>query len=210
MTIKSPLARHKKIETEMEKDKEEKEKEEPYSKRVKTISSLITGLSIHNDFISCKEVELGIIKEFKLRGSWEKIGNRRVLQYGFKYRYGIYSQKLEPTTPFPDWLKEFKKKAEEITGQEFNQCIVNEYLPGQGISEHTDDVNTFGNVIACISLGETVDIHFKQQDKVLKLKVPRRSLYVMKDEARYAWTHSMKPSKNQVNPRYSITLRTTK
>jgi alkylated DNA repair protein alkB family protein 8 len=74
--------------------------------------------------------------------------------------------------------------------------IINEYLPGQGLRPHKDR-NYFENQICGVTLGSDSIMRFikiKGGD-VVDVLIPRRSAYVMQDEARYKWNHSLPPRK---------------
>src|SRR5690606_9977836 len=96
-----------------------------------------------------------------------------------------------------------------------NQCIVNRYLPGQGISAHIDK-ETFGPVIACFTLGSGTDITFSRTLDGNKVTIDKHvepcSLYIMTGESRYNWKHEIKSRlyDNDVkrNTRISVTFRT--
>lgn len=80
--------------------------------------------------------------------------NSRVVQhYGFTYNYrdSNVDQKADPIPefliPLQILLKDICLQLEIIKEDyTFNQCIVNNYLPGQGISKHIDS-RKFGGVI---------------------------------------------------------------
>lgn len=77
--------------------------------------------------------------------SWNTDLKRRVQHYGYKYNYK--KQNVDDSMkadPIPDFLQLFNQ---------FDQVIVNEYLPGQGISAHIDCVPCFDEHIWVISLG---------------------------------------------------------
>jgi len=47
--------------------------------------------------------------------------------------------------------------------KDFNQIIVNKYLPGQGIGPHTDHVKFFGDIIISLSLESGCEMIFKNK-----------------------------------------------
>lgn len=49
---------------------------------------------------------------------------------------------------------------------EFNQLIINEYLPGQGINPHVDNPTLFSSPIVSVSLGSECVMEF-DNEKVL-------------------------------------------
>jgi len=76
-------------------------------------------------------------------------------------------------------------------GQEFNfdQCIVNDYRGGQGIRPHIDR-RCFGDCIVGISLGEVpavMDFKNRKSGEVKALLLERRSILVLRGEARWEW-----------------------
>jgi alkylated DNA repair dioxygenase AlkB len=88
---------------------------------------------------------------------------RRVQHYGYKYDYkartvGNYAY----LGPLPDWLSVLSKKLHDnsIFLSMPDQVIVNEYLPGQGISAHSDCVPCFADTIASLSLGSPCVMEF--------------------------------------------------
>lgn len=72
----------------------------------------------------------------------------------------------------------------------FNQCIVNNYEAGQGISKRTD-VSSYGDVIGCYTFGSGATMVFKKYTEKYELYVEPNSLYIMSGDARYKWTHEM-------------------
>lgn len=150
---------------------------------------------------------------------------REVRQYGYAYDYskrGI-GKKIDV---FPDCIKELISLIPEIAMDEkveptsyFNQCIANRYLQGEGIGVHSDH-RSFGNVIACFTLQNGIEMEFRRGDEVHKIYVEPRSLYVMKDDARWKWDHQIRPRKSDHNPkgakrlprstRWSVTYRHVK
>lgn len=96
----------------------------------------------------------------------------------------------------------------------FNQCIINRYLPGQGISAHVD-ANAYGHTIACFTFGSGAVMWFTRPGQHYDQYVEPDSLYIMQNEARYGWKHEMPARKSdQVDGekklrgvRWSITFR---
>ena len=79
-----------------------------------------------------------------------------------------------------------RSKGLELKDDYFNQCIVNNYIPGQGISRHVDH-HDYGDVIGCFTLGSSVPIIFRTHDNtLLQLYTEPNSLYIMLGEARFA------------------------
>jgi len=141
--------------------------------------------------------------------------SRKVQHYGYKYDYktsNIYAK----ADDIPDFLLKLKKKLTQIClklniidkSYEFNQCIINNYNSGQGISAHIDNLK-YGKVIGCFSVGCDAKMKFSQNDKTKDIIVNNNSVYIMSDDARYKWKHSMIGSKKNER-RISITFRNVK
>lgn len=142
---------------------------------------------------------------------WESINNeiwlgdlkRRVQHYGYKYDYKArlidYSMKIGE---LPDWVLPYTKKlqAEGYMPQLPDQLIVNEYQPGQGIASHIDCEPCFGETIVSLSLGSTCVMNFinKQTKEKIEVLLEPRSLVVLKEEARYQWTHGIVGKKSDL------------
>lgn len=145
--------------------------------------------------------------------------SRKVQHYGYLYDYKSGKTKTK-TIPIPNEfypLIDFLKKKcieNDLKENEFNQVIVNNYEPGQGISAHTD-VKDYGGVIGCYTIGGGANISFTRENKKYDLYVKTNSLYIMSGESRYKWKHEMSSRKSDMvngikikrNRRVSITFR---
>lgn len=144
------------------------------------------------------------ITEAEQTALWQSVNNenwlgdlkRRVQHYGYKYDYKArfidYSMKIGE---LPEWVLPFAKKLnqEGFMPKMPDQLIVNEYEPGQGIASHIDCEPCFEDSIVSLSLGSTCVmnfIHKKTKEKIEVLLEPR-SLVVLKEDARYEWTHGI-------------------
>ena len=159
---------------------------------------------------------------------WEPITNsinsRMVQHYGYKYNYKNNSVD-EKIDELPDFLNIYKRFLTDICHQlelidesyEFNQCIINNYLPAQGISKHVDS-KSYGKVIGCFTLGSGASMVFKNGEEKKEIYVKPNSLYIMSDDARYVWTHEMPSRKSDLidnnkikrDRRVSLTFRNVK
>lgn len=155
---------------------------------------MIDGLIYKNNFISLSEQEklIAIIDE----SPWDYSLKRRTQHYGFKYDYT--KKKIDKSLyvgAIPEWLKSYCDFLIEWFEEIPDQVIINEYLPGQGISRHTDCVPCFGKTIASISLNSTCVMEFEQWSKSDKkfLLLEPQSLLILQGEARYRWMHSIPP-----------------
>jgi len=144
--------------------------------------------------------------------------SRRVAHFGFHYDY-LNGDIKAPAPDFPPMIEELRQKilqdCQEYLSDKclFNQCIVNCYLPGQGISAHADRFE-YGNEIACLTAISGAEMEFiRRGHPTHKLYVEPGSLYLMKNESRYIWKHQMKcrkadPGHGSRGVRYSVTFRT--
>ncbi len=173
--------------------------------------SIIEGLQIIEDFIT-EDEEKELLKLINDE-NWSNSISRRTQHYGYKYNYNSKNAK-QKATPIPDW--EILKKVKKIMN--FEQVIVNEYKSGQGIAYHIDRPSVFGDVIISLSLGSTYNMLFKKFGKVITQPLKRRSLLIIKGDARYKWMHSISRRKTDNidgkriprGLRISITFRTMK
>src|ERR1700761_7123403 len=81
---------------------------------------------------------------------------RRVQHYG--YRYDYKARKVDASMylgPLPDLARPLSARlvADGFMAAAPDQLIVNDYLPGQGITPHVDCVPCFGPVVCSITLG---------------------------------------------------------
>ena len=185
-----------------------------------------TGLEYHPDLLAASDEErlLAHIDS----SEWLTDLSRRVLHFGYKYDYT--SRRLNDTSrigPLPDWLKQLSYKVREAASEEgkqlldphhpFEQAIINEYEPKQGIAPHIDR-DCFGPVVATVSLGSAVDMDFCSdftEDKFTQRLEPR-SLVLLYGDARSKWQHGIAKRKFDTwggqrierKRRVSITFRT--
>jgi alkylated DNA repair dioxygenase AlkB len=154
---------------------------------------------------------------------WSTVLQRRTCQYGYQYNYSNKYTPPTPTTPLPKWLKEMVliKILNVFHNNDINfgsnlnliQCIINEYLPNQGISPHTDHERFFGDVICSLSLGSDTVMDFEKSSNdsnnnasnsnndvvVRPIYLPRRSLVILQGESRYKWKHSIPKRQRDIN-----------
>lgn len=135
---------------------------------------------------------------------WSTELKRRVQHYGYKYKYkkrsvdtALYLGAL------PNLVVSIAKRfyRDGLAEKEFDQVIINEYQPGQGIASHVDCVDCFADTIVSLSLGSVCVMEFTpikpstggtpvQQQKIPLLLSPR-SLLILKGAARYNWQHGI-------------------
>jgi alkylated DNA repair dioxygenase AlkB len=173
------------------------------------------GFSYKDDFISeeeerrlCSAVSKLELHTFIFRGFEAK---RKVESFGYDYNFNDRSISKGKAIPSEfNFLIDKTAAYLNIGAKDFQELLVIEYPVGSVMNWHRD-APPF-ELIAGISLLSDCILKFRPYGKsrqgkssVISLPVKRRSLYVMKDEIRNDWEHSV-PKMNRV--RYSITLRT--
>lgn len=172
---------------------------------------MINGLTIVENFIQEKE-ELELIDFINLH-KWSTKLSRRTQHYGYIYQYDHTSQLIK-TDEIPQLFIDLVNKLN--LDQQFDQMIINEYEPGQGISAHIDNSILFDDIIVSISLGSQCVMTFKSQTNKdgVQVLLPRRSAIILQDDARYKYTHEIpkRKSDNKIKRgvRISLTFRKTK
>ncbi len=159
----------------------------------------INGLEYHDNFITkAEQSELINIIDDQI---WLDDLKRRVQHYGYKYDYKRRSiDKTMHLGDIPDWCKNIGFKLQENGIIDFmpNQVIVNEYTPGQGISNHIDCEPCFNDTIISLSLNSRCIMQFTNKlnlQRVIPLLLEPCSLVVLKKDARYNWMHGIKAVK---------------
>ena len=174
----------------------------------------IPGLTYVAEFITPAE-EQSLIKQINA-GIWSHEFARRRQHYGIGYA----NANVNAPVPLPPWIDAIARR---IVEQKLFACmpvqaLVNEYLPGQGISAHRD-YEPFDEV-ASLSLASECLMEFGKLASTARheLWLERRSLLVLVGEARYKWTHAIRPRLNDMvdgvklarQRRLSLTFRTAR
>jgi alkylated DNA repair dioxygenase AlkB len=138
---------------------------------------------------------------------WQSSLTRRVQQYGPVYNYS--TKKLdEPVAEIPEWLQELVIKPIKLLNVFHklpDQVIINEYMPGQGISRHIDSP-LFGPVVGSISLlSDSPMIFGRYGGSEHPVQLAKNSIALLTGAARSDWYHMIPSVKDR---RVSITLRT--
>lgn len=154
------------------------------------------GFQLFPDFIDSKTEE-ELINEIDAQ-VWIVDFQRRLQYYGFRNELEAPYNLVEFPVPVPPLIHELSEKIVErkILLNQPDQVIINEYYPGQGIKPHKDR-NYFENQICGVNLGSGCVMKFLKMNggDVIDIEVPRLSLYVIQDEARYKWKHAIPPRK---------------
>ncbi|WP_225847554.1 alpha-ketoglutarate-dependent dioxygenase AlkB [Streptomyces sp. HPF1205] len=131
---------------------------------------------------------------------WRKDLKRRVQHYGYRYDYKRRTVDAAMRLgPLPDWSRAL---ADQLRGdgyapRELDQLIVNEYLPGQGISPHVDCVPCFTDTVLSLSLGSTCVLTMTRlsDGHEADILLEPGALLVLSGAARYEWKHGIAPRK---------------
>lgn len=166
------------------------EKDDQKTKRQK-LSVLPKGASLFENVID-ETLEKYLINQLN-QCTWSNELSRRVIHFGHQYLYHSGSSKLENILPIPSWIpKDIIEKLCEVPNGYFDQVIVNEYKPGQGIGSHIDHSKIFDNVICTLSLGsDCVMVLTKNNEPSIPVVLKRNSLLKLSGESRYQWKHSI-------------------
>ena len=161
----------------------------------------ISGLTYIAGFISAQEQNFLLSQTD--RQPWLTDLKRRVQHYGYKYDYKARAVSNDAYLgPLPDWLLSLSKKLHDdgIFPLVPDQAIVNEYLPGQGISAHLDCIPCFADTIASLSLGSPCIMEFSNPTTGEKKSIilEDRSLILLSGPARYEWQHAIPTRKSDI------------
>ena len=173
------------------------------------------GFQYEDNFISVEEenellsaIETISLQPMLFQGYEAK---RKVASFG--YDWSFEKRQLSKGKEIPprfQWLIQKVANHIKIDQDDIGELLLTGYPVGAVINWHRD-APPF-DLIAGISLQADCLFRLRPHEKekqnrkaIASLTVKRRSLYVMKDEARIAWQHSTAPVKEV---RYSITLRT--
>ena len=178
---------------------------------------LVPGFTYVSDFLTAEEEQRLVdyivtlpLSTFKFQGFEAK---RKTFSFGFDYHFD--SGKLTKGAAIPEefgWI--IHRVASFIAKEpsEIAEVLVTENPPGSITNWHRD-APPFA-IIAGISLLTGCRFRLRPHGKesrvrqsLVALPVARRSLYVMRDECRDNWEHSIGPV---THTRYSVTFRTLK
>jgi len=136
------------------------------------------------------------------------VARRRTKHFG--WIYGYESWRITPGPPIPDFLDPVRRRAARLAGvrpEALVEVLINAYPTGAGIGWHRD-APQFGVVIGVSLLGEC-RLRFQRgrgaARQTRSVTIAPRSAYVLDGDARYAWQHSVPPTRAL---RYSVTFRT--
>jgi alkylated DNA repair dioxygenase AlkB len=173
---------------------------------------LIAGLSYREAVISAADEDALVehlvaadLSPFRFHG-W--LGNRKTQSFG--WRYDFEDASFSPTKAIPDWLMPLRETAAaiaEVQPDDFVHLLLARYDPGAGIGWHRDR-DVFDQVVG-FSLLSPAALRFRRRKpggfERASLEVAPRSAYMLSNEARWDWEHSIAPGGEL---RFSITFRT--
>lgn len=141
------------------------------------------------------------------------VTKRKVAWYGEQPFQYTYSNITKTALPWTEELLALKTKAEELSGETFNSCLLNLYHDGnEGMAWHSDaekDLKKDG-AIASLSFGAERKFAFKHKEDqtTVALLLEHGSLLVMKGTTQSHWLHRLPPTKLIKRPRINLTFRT--
>ena len=139
----------------------------------------------------------------------EYTAKRRVASFGAGYDFS--EQELTPAPALAPFLLPLRSRVAlwlQVPAEEFGYALIAEYRPGTQLGWHRD-VPQF-EMVAGVSLASPARMRFRpfppiRKDRILALDLAARSAYVLRDDVRWKWQHSIAPTREL---RYSITFRT--
>ncbi|KQM76256.1 hypothetical protein ASE74_19580 [Pedobacter sp. Leaf216] len=179
----------------------------------------VPGLFLYHDFID-EARENQLMAEIDSQ-TWTIDYTRRLQYYGYRNELEKPYNLIPFPIEIPPQIYQLSKEIvqQKILIEEPDQVIINEYVPGEGIKDHKDRAY-YENQICGVNLGSGCIMRFIRGNnlEVIDVEIPRRSLYLMQDDARKKWSHGIPPrKKDQVNGaikhrerRVSITYRKVK
>jgi alkylated DNA repair dioxygenase AlkB len=182
------------------------------------MSDTINGLLYIPDFITIDEEDnlLKYCYDCK-EHQWNTALKRRTIHFGHEYNYK--ASNINKTVDIPPIFQSIIDKIhlKNLSELDFDQIIVNEYTPGQGIAAHIDHTTHFDNTIISLSCGSHCEMVFAEKtnpSNIFKIMLEPRSIVILTDDARYKWTHSIPHRKSdngrKRTTRVSFTFRKTK
>jgi len=173
------------------------------------------GFQYEKDFIDPTEESILIehIESLPLQAARYKqfTAKRQIVSYGGSYDFA--SNKLLPAMAIPQFLHELRERLAGWAGIpscEFGHALIAKYEIGTQLGWHRD-VPDF-ELVAGVTLHGSGRMRFrpyppKKRTKSTNMAIDLepRSAYILREEARWGWQHSISPCKSL---RYSITFRT--
>lgn len=140
------------------------------------------------------------------------VTKRKIAWYADESYNYTYSGVTRTALKWNAVLLELKQKAEELTGETYNSCLLNLYHDGsEGMAWHSDaekDLEKHGT-IASFSFGAERRFAFKHKTSGEKKEVflENGSLLTMEKETQDFWLHRLPPTTKVNSPRVNLTFR---
>jgi alkylated DNA repair dioxygenase AlkB len=174
----------------------------------------IPGLSYLREYVTLEQ-EAELVRAIDAE-QWDTAWERRRQPYGASYARGEADRRAIPVWGLRLAERMFR---EGISARPFDQMLVNEYEPGQGIALHKD-YEPFDRTVVSLSLLSPVvmDFRYAADERRASLLLEPRSLLILSDEARYDWQHGIARRKSDRwqgerlirKRRFSVTFRSLK
>ena len=183
------------------------------------METAVPGLFLYPNFIE-EAVEEQLLNEIDSQ-IWIVDYLRRLQYYGYRNELDKPYDLIKFPVSMPPLIEQLSQAIvkQGIVLTQPDQVIINEYVPGEGIKPHKDRAY-YENQICGVNLGSSCIMRFIRGAnlEVIDVEIPRRSLYVMQNDARKKWKHGIPPRKKDVvdghiqhrERRVSITYRKVK
>ena len=160
------------------------------------METAIPGLFLYPDLID-EARETQLLNEIDSQ-IWIVDYLRRLQYYGYRNELEKPYDLIPFPIPMPPAIDQLSKELvdRKIIQLQPDQVIINEYVPGEGIKPHKDRAY-YENQICGVNLGSGCIMRFIKgmNEQVIDVEIPRRSVYVMQDDARKKWKHAIPPRK---------------
>lgn len=165
------------------------------------LRSQVNGVDLIGAFIDDNTEEQ--LVSFIDTQEWITELKRRVQHYG--YRYDYKARKIDPSLKAKQIPEVFLSLCAPLIQTGVidslpDQVVINEYLPGQGISSHIDCKPCFKDAIISLSLLSScvMDFSLPSNTEKVSLLLNSRDLLIMTKEARSEWKHGI-PARKKDN-----------
>jgi len=137
---------------------------------------------------------------------------RLVAWYGDSPYSYTYSGTTKQALAWTDELLALRERANSLTGEVFNSCLLNLYHDGtEGVGWHSDNEDCFikNATIASFSLGaeRRFLLRHRKSKETITIQLEPGSLLTMKGETQTHWLHSLPRSVKVTEPRINLTFR---
>lgn len=140
------------------------------------------------------------------------VTKRMVAWYGDRDYPYTYSHTTRHALPWTPHLSTLKSRVEELSGEQFNSCLLNLYHNGdEGMGWHSDDESSIvaHSAIASLSFGASRKflLRHKLKKETVTVQLENGSLLVMKGRTQANWLHCLPKTKKVFHPRINLTFR---